>query len=134
MNEPTSAPTVEQIRSRNRYLNDAVIDACKRALNTKSKDLWMTWFRLAGEKVGLEEYLATVPAKDRGYNIGPGSGCTNGPQGEIYQSDWRTAVYVVSEAAMTECSTIQEADILHELGKGREHSSAWAQGLRSLLE
>jgi hypothetical protein len=131
---PLSAPTLQMIKSRNAFLNDAVIDACKRALRSKSKDLWMAWFRLAGEKVGLEEYLGLfVSAQNRGYEIGPGSGCWAGPCGQIYDSDWQTAVSVVGQAALTECSDMRADEIPHMLQEGRDHSAGWAQGVRSLL-
>jgi hypothetical protein len=129
-----TAPTLDQIKARNRYLNDAVIDACKRAMRSKSKDLWMAWFRLVGEKIGLEEYLGLfVSAQNRGYEIGIGSGCTPGPNGVIYQSDWPTAISVCGQAALTECPDMRADEIPHMIQEGRDHSAGWAQGVRSLL-
>ena len=143
-----TAPTLAQILARNRFLNDAVIDAAKTALRSKSKDLWVTWFKLAGEKIGLEEYLGMfVHEVARGYPVGPGagtgvalagnvdpaSGCFKGPCGYLYQSDWPTAVTVVGQAALTECPDMQGDEIPHWIQEGRDISAGWAQGVRSLL-
>jgi hypothetical protein len=131
---PITAPTLDQIKARNRFLSDAVIDACKRAMRSKSKDLWVAWFKLAGEKIGLEEYLGLfVHDHARGYPVGPGSGCTRGPNGDIYQSDWPTAVSVVGQAALTECPDMQADEIPHWIQEGRDQSAGWAQGVRSIL-
>lgn len=129
------APTLDQIRSRNAFLADNLPDRARQCLEARkghngtagAKDLWMAWLHLAGQKMGLEEHLGTLPGARPGTWV-------QGGHATPYDNDWDTAINVFASAMLSECPDIDKAEILPEVAKGRELAIEWARGIRSLVE